>query len=80
MRYSLVFLGAFMAATSLALPAPVPAPVADPSGGDLALRETSVQGAKDKSVVKKSKKAVGSDDTDTEEDAVRPSFESRLSR
>ena len=57
MKYSVVFLSACLAATTLALPEPAANPIPLTSNVEgLALRDTSVEAAKDKSVVRKATK------------------------
>lgn len=69
MRYSIVFLaGSLLAATTLALPAPIAAPNAEAASTGLNLRDSSVQASKDKSVVKKAANPAGPDtDSDTDD-------------
>lgn len=68
MKYSMVFLGAFLAATSLDLPAPAAAPNTQSSSADtLALRDTSVQGPEGKNIVRKAAKPTNlANKTDTD--------------
>lgn len=73
MKYSIVFLGAFLAATTLALPAPAAMPNPPTSAESLTLRDTSVQSTNDKSVVRKATKPADVDtDTDADTEGVSP--------
>lgn len=71
MKYSIVFLGAFLAATTLALPAPAAMPNPPISADSLALRDTSVQAANDEGEAGKATKPADIDtDTDADTEGV----------
>jgi hypothetical protein len=74
MKYSIVVLSAFLAVTTLALPAPAPTPMAK-TGADLALHETGVGVTEGNDVVEK---RTGATDPDTDSDTAgvsRPRIE-----
>lgn len=73
MKYSIVFLSAFLAATTLALPAPAAMPNPPTSADSLTLRDTSVQAADNKSEARKASKPADIDtDTDADTESVSP--------